>query len=86
MIDKRVSVSVSVPCTCAWAAWAVVLALLGMALLAHEILWGIFALATSAVAATLHMRCFMMELNGNIHDAFELGRESERATPLRVLR
>lgn len=85
MIDRRVSVSLSVPCVLAWAAWAGVALLLGIMLLTTSQTWAILALATSAVAATLHMRCFMIRLNNNIHDVYDLGRQTERAAQLRSM-
>lgn len=84
MIDRTVSVSLSVSCTLAWTAWMAVLALLGVGGLTQEVIWGVLALATSAVAATLHMRCFMIRLDRNLQAAYELGRETERVTRLRT--
>lgn len=86
MIDRQVSISLSVPCALAWGAWAVMTALLAVGLVTQELIWGTFALATSAVAATLHMRCFMIRLHQNIRGAYELGRDTERATRLRSMR
>lgn len=86
MIDRQVSISLSVPCALAWGAWAVMTALLATGWVTQEVIWGILALAASAVAATLHMRCFMIRLHQNIRGAYELGRETERVTQLRSTR
>ena len=84
MNDRRLSFSVSASCALAWLTWMKVAVLFAVGLWLHSMFWVAGSLVLSAAAATLHIRCFVIQLRTQMVTAYELGRESERVTHLRI--
>ena len=82
MQDKRVSVSIW-PIVTAFT-WVLVVAFISTAAVTERSIFAWVGLATSAVAATLSMGCFVCSLNRNIQTAFDLGRDVGRSEVSRI--
>lgn len=77
MYDRRVSVSVF--SSVAYVTWMATAALITAGITAHVESLVFVGLATSALAATLSMRCFCVKLNAGLQSAFDMGRDVGRS-------
>lgn len=76
-MQEMVTMSMSISARfAAWLAWIAVAVLLAAYVLTGDMRPAIVGLATSAAAATLHIRCFCIKIDRHMKTAFELGRES----------